>query len=168
MKKNSFVGWLASHVMLALVVLVQLVVPVYSLKADICNGYFGVYHYRYDPVPEGYGDWTYSNCAINGTSTKSSSGHYFWTSAGTESFDPWKNYILISFSYTNIVSGTVTSYRTAPTGPWELVSTYAFTNYSGSFGVSMYHFNDCFNGYKLKLTIDGSNFSPEIERWANN
>jgi hypothetical protein len=172
MKKNSFVGWLASHVMLALVVLAQVVFPAHSLMANCVEGYNGPYSYLYDPVSQGHGDWTSSNLSLNsGTSTIGSNGTYFWGFTGSVPDVGWpakaKQHIFITFSNTNIVTGKFEVFKTTG-GNFELASTHYFTNYSGSFGTEMYRFYDCYNGYKIKMTINGCDFKPEIERWANN
>lgn len=153
--------------MLALALLAQVFLPLYSLNATCVNGSSGDYLYLYDPVVSGHGDWTYSNLPLDNTPTKAPDGTWFTAAVGVSSTTPAKHSIVLGFNRTNVVTGKLEAFR-QESGAWVLYATHNFTNYSGAFGTDMFRYSDCYNGYKIVMTITGCPIQPYIERWSNN
>ena len=179
MKKNSFVGWLASHVMLALVVLSQVVFPSYYLKADCVEG-TGSNGYDYNPrsywidnsgVHYVNNDYTASNVTLDGSYTDMGNDNWIGAFTGhTES--PDGSYIALNLFNDMLTpqSGSIQIYTKDSTyGAWNLFSTTPFTNtYSLGATIQIPRYGACRAGYKIKFSVSGMAQEAFVQRIKNN
>jgi hypothetical protein len=170
---KKLIKYSATHLMLALVVLTQLVFPLYSAQATCVPGYDGTYDYEYSPVPSGLPirlDLTSSNVNINGAYIDM--GNEVWVGAFTGSFtDPYDG-VQISLNMYSAwpVSGAAYIYKKASTfSSYQMYSATPFTNCTSlTTTVQMHRWHDCTAGYRIEYYIGGVAQVPYVRRASNN